>query len=199
MVPAPAYVGAQSIRPALSQHSGADRAVTAIEGRAWAAHTAERAGTLKPHRADDATGWLRPTALGPVSPHAESVTPASIAVSPSGAAGPDQATRWARRGWESLDASRITVPDAETRYCVEHLAIQPAWQQVWITPFRNGHRQAVGTTMPEVGDTCTTRTWRTSSSELDLPSDGEAIPVDELSTLGARLAVDRAVLRSLAD
>ena len=73
MVPAPTYVGAQSIRPALSQQSGADRAVTAIEGRAWAAHTAERAGTLKPHRADDATGW-RPTALGPVSPRAGSVT-----------------------------------------------------------------------------------------------------------------------------
>src|SRR5664279_6550786 len=97
----------------------------------------------------------RPTALGPVSPHAGSVTPASIAASPSRAAGPDQATTWARRGWESLDASGVTVTDAETCYCVEHLAIPPAWQQVWITPFRNGHLQAVGTTMPEVADTCT--------------------------------------------
>jgi hypothetical protein len=53
--------------------------------------------------------------------------------------------------------------------------------------------------MSDIGRTCTTRTWRTSSSELDLPSDGEPIRVDELSIIVALPAVEQAVLRSLAD
>lgn len=53
--------------------------------------------------------------------------------------------RRAGRGWVYLDQAghRITDPDALVR-CRE-LAIPPAWQEVWICPFLNGHIQAMGT------------------------------------------------------
>jgi DNA topoisomerase IB len=49
------------------------------------------------------------------------------------------------RGWVFLDAKGVVVTDTEVRDRIEHLAIPPAWRQVWITPFSNGHLQAVGT------------------------------------------------------
>jgi len=44
-----------------------------------------------------------------------------------------------------LDTDGAVVSDAEIRRRIEHLAIPPAWRNVWITPFSNGHLQAVGT------------------------------------------------------
>lgn len=55
-------------------------------------------------------------------------------------------TRRARgRGFEYLDAdgARITDPEA-VRRC-RALAVPPAWTDVWICPFENGHIQAMGT------------------------------------------------------
>ena len=49
------------------------------------------------------------------------------------------------RGWQYLDAAGRTLPDADTIARISHLAIPPAWTQVWICPYPNGHLQAVGT------------------------------------------------------
>jgi DNA topoisomerase IB len=49
------------------------------------------------------------------------------------------------RGWAYLDADGGLVTDKAVRRRIETLAIPPAWQDVWITPFANGHLQAVGT------------------------------------------------------
>lgn len=60
---------------------------------------------------------------------------------------PDQ-PGWTRRragkGFVYLDASgqRLPTEDAER---VRSLVIPPAWQDVWVTPYENGHLQAVGT------------------------------------------------------
>jgi DNA topoisomerase-1 len=48
-------------------------------------------------------------------------------------------------GWVFLDRDgvRVTNPDEVQR--IKSLAIPPAWRDVWICPFPNGHIQAVGT------------------------------------------------------
>ncbi|GAA3660586.1 DNA topoisomerase IB [Microbacterium marinilacus] len=60
---------------------------------------------------------------------------------------PDQpgwTRRGAGRGFAYLDehGARLPALDAER---IRALAIPPAWKDVWITPFENGHLQAVGT------------------------------------------------------
>ena len=47
-------------------------------------------------------------------------------------------------GFGYVDADGRAV-DAETRERVKSLVIPPAWQDVWICPYANGHIQAVGT------------------------------------------------------
>ena len=60
---------------------------------------------------------------------------------------PDQ-PGWTRRrsgkGFVYLDqdGTKLSEPDAER---VRDLVIPPAWKDVWITPYENGHLQAVGT------------------------------------------------------
>jgi DNA topoisomerase IB len=49
------------------------------------------------------------------------------------------------RGWEYRDADGARITDAETIDRIDGLVIPPAWQQVWIAPWPNGHIQAVGT------------------------------------------------------
>ena len=59
---------------------------------------------------------------------------------------PDRAgfTRRRRgRGWQFVDADGHPV-DHETRARIEGLVIPPAWTDVWISPWPNGHIQAVG-------------------------------------------------------
>lgn len=48
------------------------------------------------------------------------------------------------KGWSfrGVDGSRVT--DAETRERITALAIPPAWHDVWICPYPNGHVQATG-------------------------------------------------------
>jgi DNA topoisomerase IB len=56
---------------------------------------------------------------------------------------------WTRRrsgrgfGYLDQDGARISDPEALRR--LRELAIPPAWRDVWICPFPNGHLQAVGT------------------------------------------------------
>lgn len=55
---------------------------------------------------------------------------------------------WTRRrhgrGFRYLDAEGAALPPDDARRCRE-LAIPPAWTDVWICPWANGHLQAVGT------------------------------------------------------
>lgn len=45
--------------------------------------------------------------------------------------------------WWTLDGSRVTDPDVLAR--IDALVIPPAWRDVWICPWPNGHIQAIGT------------------------------------------------------
>ncbi|MEU4603556.1 DNA topoisomerase IB [Kribbella sp. NPDC023972] len=49
------------------------------------------------------------------------------------------------RGFIYLDADGKRVTDAETLDRIRALAIPPAWKDVWICPYPNGHLQATGT------------------------------------------------------
>lgn len=49
------------------------------------------------------------------------------------------------RGWTYRDADGKTVQDGDTRRRIDALAIPPAWTEVWICPWENGHLQAIGT------------------------------------------------------
>jgi DNA topoisomerase-1 len=49
------------------------------------------------------------------------------------------------RGWQYFDADGQPLRDREEIARINGLAIPPAWQEVWICPFPNGHIQAVGT------------------------------------------------------
>jgi len=48
------------------------------------------------------------------------------------------------KGFTYRDASGVTITDDELRERVEHLGIPPAWTDVWIAPYANGHVQATG-------------------------------------------------------
>ena len=55
------------------------------------------------------------------------------------------ARRRAGSGWVFLDEHGNRITDANEVRRLEELAIPPAWQDVWICPWPNGHIQAVGT------------------------------------------------------
>lgn len=49
------------------------------------------------------------------------------------------------RGFCYVDAQRAPITDRQTLERIASLVIPPAWKQVWICPYPNGHIQAVGT------------------------------------------------------
>jgi DNA topoisomerase I len=49
------------------------------------------------------------------------------------------------RGFAYLDAAGKRVTDQDTLERIRSLAIPPAWKDVWICPYPNGHLQAIGT------------------------------------------------------
>ena len=49
------------------------------------------------------------------------------------------------RGFEYLDESGEPIDDPETLERIRELVIPPAWKDVWICPYPNGHIQAIGT------------------------------------------------------
>jgi DNA topoisomerase I len=57
---------------------------------------------------------------------------------------PGWARRRAGRGWTYLDERGQRLAGGDARRCRE-LVIPPAWTDVWICPWPNGHLQAVGT------------------------------------------------------
>ena len=58
---------------------------------------------------------------------------------------PGLTRRRAGRGWVYLDADGQRITDQATVERIRSLAIPPAWRDVWICPYPNGHIQAVGT------------------------------------------------------
>jgi DNA topoisomerase IB len=60
-------------------------------------------------------------------------------------AGPGIARRRRGKGFEYLDESGGRVTDDDTLQRIKDLAIPPAWTDVWICTYPNGHLQAVGT------------------------------------------------------
>jgi len=58
---------------------------------------------------------------------------------------PGYTRRRAGRGWVYLDADGQRITDQATVERIQSLAIPPAWRDVWICPYPNGHIQAVGT------------------------------------------------------
>ncbi|BDZ49074.1 hypothetical protein GCM10025867_13150 [Frondihabitans sucicola] len=48
------------------------------------------------------------------------------------------------RGFTYRDDRGRTITDPDLRARIEHLAIPPAWTDVWIAPYPNGHIQATG-------------------------------------------------------
>jgi DNA topoisomerase IB len=52
--------------------------------------------------------------------------------------------RRAGKGWVYLDPKGRQVTDPETLARIKSLVIPPAWTDVWICPYPNGHIQAVG-------------------------------------------------------
>ena len=49
------------------------------------------------------------------------------------------------RGFSYVDSQRAAVDELEILERIESLVIPPAWKDVWICPYPNGHIQAVGT------------------------------------------------------
>ena len=49
------------------------------------------------------------------------------------------------RGWAYVDETGERIADIETLERIRELAVPPAWEDVWICPYPNGHIQAVGT------------------------------------------------------
>jgi DNA topoisomerase I len=58
--------------------------------------------------------------------------------------GPGITRRRRGRGWEYTDEGGERIGDLETLDRIRELAIPPAWKDVWICPYPNGHIQAVG-------------------------------------------------------
>jgi DNA topoisomerase I len=49
------------------------------------------------------------------------------------------------RGFSYVESSGAAVTDPETLARIDELVIPPAWKNVWVCPYPNGHIQAVGT------------------------------------------------------
>ena len=58
---------------------------------------------------------------------------------------PGYTRRRAGRGWSYLDTDGQRIADPATVGRIRALVIPPAWRDVWICPYPNGHIQAVGT------------------------------------------------------
>ena len=58
--------------------------------------------------------------------------------------GPGITRRRRGRGFEYRDDAGGRIADAEVLQRIHELAIPPAWDDVWVCPYPNGHLQATG-------------------------------------------------------
>jgi DNA topoisomerase-1 len=91
---------------------------------------------------------------------------------------PGWTRRRAGRGFSYRDAGGDALPKEEVER-IRSLAIPPAWQDVWICPYPNGHLQAVGTDAAGRRQYLYHPDWRTKRDELKF---------DRVKVAGARLA-----------
>ncbi|MFC0624507.1 DNA topoisomerase IB [Kribbella deserti] len=76
--------------------------------------------------------------------------------------GPGLTRKGRGRGFCYLDADGNPVTDPETLERLKALAVPPAWRDVWLCPFPNGHIQAVGTDEAGRRQYLYHEAWRTS-------------------------------------
>jgi DNA topoisomerase IB len=74
--------------------------------------------------------------------------------------GPGITRRRRGRGFEYLDHSGARIDDGEVLLRIKQLGIPPAWRDVWICPYPNGHLQAVGTDAAGRRQYIYHQTWR---------------------------------------
>lgn len=74
--------------------------------------------------------------------------------------GPGITRRRRGRGFEFIDLEGRRVEEAEITGRIRELAIPPAWNDVWICPYPNGHLQAVGTDAAERKQYIYHKDWR---------------------------------------
>ncbi len=93
-------------------------------------------------------------------------------------------------GFDYLDADGLLVVDGTTLARIEALVIPPAWEHVWICPWRNGHIQAMGTDAAGRRQYLYHERWRDCRSEEKF---GRMIPFAEaLPSLRRQVAQDLA-------
>ena len=68
-------------------------------------------------------------------------------------------------GFRYVDQHGKPVRDAETLRRIKALAIPPAWTEVWISPFENGHLQAIGRDAKGRKQSRYHAAWRTARDE----------------------------------
>ena len=76
-------------------------------------------------------------------------------------AGPGLTRRRRGKGFEYLDQDGNRVDDVVTLQRIKDLGIPPAWTDVWICPYENGHLQAVGTDAAQRKQYLYHEAWRT--------------------------------------
>jgi DNA topoisomerase-1 len=72
----------------------------------------------------------------------------------------------AGRGFSYKDARGHAIADADLRQRIEALAIPPAWSDVWIAPYPNGHIQATGVDAAGRRQYIYHPTWREQKDQL---------------------------------
>jgi DNA topoisomerase IB len=92
------------------------------------------------------------------------------------------------RGFTYRDALGNSVTDAETLDRIRDLVIPPAWTDVWVCPWPNGHIQAVGTDAAGRRQYLYHPAWRVHR---------DRVKFDRILDLGERLPGIRARLREL--
>jgi DNA topoisomerase-1 len=94
----------------------------------------------------------------------------------------------AGKGFSYRDASGAVVSDRELRARFDHLAIPPAWTDVWIAPHTNGHIQAVGTDGVGRRQYIYHPTWREQKDRLKF--DRALSLAESLPTARRRVTID---------
>jgi DNA topoisomerase-1 len=136
----------QETRPTAGKPKAAKLAavepVATASGSTGAARPVARDGVAG-KRIPTRTTRKRPaTATPAASPTAS--RPRAIRLRRSNTSGTGYARRRSGRGFSYLDATGAVVTDSELRARFASLAIPPAWNDVWIAPYPNGHIQATG-------------------------------------------------------
>jgi DNA topoisomerase-1 len=86
----------------------------------------------------------------------------------------------AGRGFTYKDVDGKTVTDPALRARIEHLGIPPAWTDVWIAPYANGHIQATGVDAAGRTQYIYHPTWRAQKDRIKFDralSLAESLPV----------------------